>query len=235
MKTLKSILSTAFLLSLCVLFTACPDPEPDMDSNLIIGTWYGEIDREKCELIFNSDGTATLYSIGDNAIWKYNYTKKDNTFTLRITKRPNGFSDDWDRLRVEYVNENRILIYSDFGDGDDRQYGSMTKNSDSDSVVQTSDPIIGTWYGNFDYYYCELTFNSNGTATLFSISDNAVWKYNYTKKDKTYTLRITKRPDGFSDDLDKLRVEYVSENRVLVYSDFGDGDDRLYGAMTKNH
>lgn len=108
-------------------------------------------------------------------------------------------------------------------------------DSDSDSLDQTSDSIIGTWYGGFDGDSWELTFNSNGTATLFCVGDNAMWKYNCTKKDNIYTLRITNRPDGHSDDFDKLRVEYVNENRILVYSDFGDGDDRLYGTMTKNH
>lgn len=106
-------------------------------------------------------------------------------------------------------------------------------DSDSNSVVPTSDPIIGTWYGDYDEESCELTFNSNGTATLYSIGDNAIWRYNYTKKDNIYTLRVTKRPDGYSDDWDKIRVEYISENRILLYEDFGDGDDDLAGTMTK--
>ena len=94
----------------------------------IIGVWHGIIDGKDCKLTFGSDGTATLLRTDNNAVWRYSYTKKNNEYTMRVTLRPNGHGDDWDQLRVEYVNENMILVYSDFEDDENRLYGTLTRN-----------------------------------------------------------------------------------------------------------
>lgn len=130
MKKLKYLLGLLLCMSFSLTFVACDDDEKNIEtSEPILGVWYGEIDEENCELTFKNDGTATLAANegSEVVIFKYTYKRNGSKYPLRITQRPEGWGDDWDLLLVEYVNESRILVYSDFGDGDDRLYGTMTK------------------------------------------------------------------------------------------------------------
>ena len=182
-------------------FIACDSDKEKNDygvkDDTILGTWYGEIDGDDCELTFNGNGKATLLDNDDDVVFKYSYTKKNDDYILRISERPKGYSDDWDQLRVEYINQSKILVYSDFGDGDDRLYGTMTRSGLQGQQVRET--FIGAWMMEEEtenwYWVCYQVINADGTGIYqefdFDKEDGRVSEDEYSKF--TWTLSNDKK------------------------------------------
>lgn len=161
MKTLKSILSTAFLLSLCVLFTACPsdiesESEPDSinDQEPIIGTWHGWMDNYQKNpeeghiwkwgefgcLTVKSDYTAEL------EWWDGDRFESHATMTYSWKKTADGYLLTYKSVRMTDPNKD--------DDFDDFACDMQIK------LVNSTTIDLGMWVGESDETHEQLTKGS---------------------------------------------------------------------------
>ena len=218
MKTFRQILSAAMLLCLCVVFSACPDSEPETDKD-----YYVNVDQSSVS--FEANGGSTTVLVKSNTSWK-------------ISGIP-----DWLSVSPTAGANDAAITLSASASFTTRSCTLTISTGESSATINVSQTpgvvppgpdnnIIGTWCGktNSGTEVGQLTINSDHTATLVWYDGDA-WspsltvQYTWSQNGNTYTLSFMSR-DRNMDDFDDLFVTYVSSSQIYVQCIYdGEVDD----------
>ena len=206
------------LLCLCVIFSACPDSEPEPDKD-----YYVNVDQSTVS--FDANGGSTTVLVKSNTSWKINGIPD----WLSVSPTA-GANDAAVTLSTAASNTPRSCTLT-ISTGEASANINVSQNS-TPVPPGPDDGIVGTWCGKAytDSEVGQLTINKDHTAT-FVWYDGDAWspsltvQYTWSQNGESYTLSFKSR-DRNTDDFDNLLVTYVNSSQIYVQCIYdGEVDD----------